>query len=1150
MPIKRDFGIGLDRSSERDHGRLVSYIDIKLATLGLPLYVKEGTSLVELASDTLENLREKNRLLGDRLPPSDARIQAFLDDYLADSGAPVPRLPANTFVLDRYGMGRELSLPPDAHEHQSPTLSSWRVRNGILHNPSNDRRTTEGVFHVTEGGLPVPPDKKTVPRLAFARLLASALAPPPELMCLPFSATGAESARCFLSLLIRPPVLPEVPGFTDERAMEIRLFAPGSLAASLDFIESIFGNSGDPWVPDNDAALAPMHWTGHSGCIILATHLVTMTKAQLGLPTWEDATERQRRDGMAWKDPGELYNEGRAFKITARDARGVIVSIIADNYFGYAKKEVKTQISYSANLHGLAEEEHSGGALVYPAYSIGTRFVPDLDLHAQGHGIGRVREIMGEAVEWFPDGHGVDRRFADIVYLPGDAVISLEDQRARWKRDGEECTLGVLPNEVYVHPTGYQVRMDRHPGSKAWRLVGKSAEGLLCHKPCTVSGGGKSEISKSISDAIAYYPLTTGDFDADMAMVRGIIEGDYAHRFREHDPERREDHRPILSPARSLGSVIKLMSPSTLYTDAHNAWLRSIPERIKALVFLIKRFWRREWGNDWESRFTVDAVNGAPGNIIKFEGRVVQGSYLRVGRDASGKQRTFKLRQDFMPAVKLQWEDDITVSVTVPAAGLSGLPWWVKPGQSVKFARNCEARFFQRPDDAVLRGYDRKAEEDLARNDNFISNFDALPRLKAARMVEKAVPFSEYSDPMRAFIQAAAADGRHRWFVASDKLRLVDGKPTKNPRYLQLDPSLVDARGNWLAELGTRLFRGIPMGQPVLNPVHSVLPGRRNNPAEPGILPLAVYGPIHYQELPELFMDFICSLTGKSPSTTGAGSEGALTKGPFNALVPTTDLNNLLLSFILAGHDGFTTAAGHIGRGFRVEHDISLLVPELWSRLTPEERDTGTMISKGYLERVRDFSFEGRTIPASRLGWRITALFASTYLGRIFDTPVTVFPQEMLRPELQGLPDFAAGVENIARAQAKAARAYIEDGSADRSAIAPLRALLHIMAEGSFEGRGLDDPSIRGLFTRESVLASSWYAARLAAFAASEGERLKAAARYLGSFLEGRLDDQGPTSKRVRAELARVESRLAQAGDPGFKTELSGTIGLDPLFRG
>jgi hypothetical protein len=55
----------------------------------------------------------------------------------------------------------------------------------------------------------------------------------------------------------------------------------------------------------------------------------------------------------------------------------------------------------------------------------------------------------------------------------------------------------------------------------------------------------------------------------------------------------------------------------------------------------------------------------------------------------------------------------------------------------------------------------------------------------------------------------------------------------------------------------------------VLNPVHAVLPGRRNNPADGVMRPLAVFGPIHYQELPELFMDFVASLTGKSPSTTG-----------------------------------------------------------------------------------------------------------------------------------------------------------------------------------------------------------------------------------------------------------------------------------------
>jgi len=1156
MPVKRDFGLALDRSSAEDHGRLVSYINIKLASLGLPLYRREGMTLVELATDTIENLREKDRLLGGLLPPADRRIQAFLDSHLAGTGVPVPRLPSTTFILDRYGMGRELSLPPDAETHRSPTLGSWRVRNGVLHNPASDRRTTEGVFHVATGGLPVPPDKKAVPLPVFAKLLAAAFAPPAELLRLPFTATSSESADTFLSLLVRPPVCPAVPGYCEERSMEIRLFAPGSLAASLDFIESIFGNSGDPWVADNDAALDPLHWTGHTGCIILATHLTGLTKRDLGLPPWESATERERRDGMAWKDEAELYNEGKPFKVTARDERGVIVSIIADNYFGYSKKEVKTQISYSANLLGLAEEEHAGGALVFPSFSLGTRFVPDLNLRASGHGMELVKAVLGDAVDWKPEGYGTDRRFPDLVFLPEDAVISLEDQRARWKKGGVERSLRVLPGEAYLHPSGYRVRMDRHPGSGAWRLVGTAAEGLLCHKPCTVSGGGKSEISKSIADAIAYYPLTTGDFVADMDMVKAIIGGNYAHRFRDPAHVTKGDHRSILSPERSLGSVIKLLSPSPLYTDGHNAWLRTIPERIKALIFLIKRFYRIEWGADWASHFTVDAINGAPGNIIKYEGRAVQGSYLRVGRDEGGKERRFKLRQDFMPAEKIQWEDDISATVTVPASALEGLPWWAKGELSVKFASNCEARFFQRPDDAVIRGWDRKAEEDLARPDNFISNFEPLPREEAVAMVEKTVAFSEYTKPMRELVEGAARDGGPSWFVASDRPRLVDGKPSKNPRYLQLDPALLREREGHLAEVCTRLFRGLARGTPTHNPVCSVLPGRRNNPPEAAsggqgrIRSLAVYGPIHYQELPELFMDFICSLTGKSPSTTGAGSEGALTKGPFNALVATTDLNNALLSFILTGYDGFSTAAGHIGSKYRMEHDVSLLVPELWSRLDPEEREPAALKAGGYLEKVEDFVHQGLIVPASRLGWRVTALFASTYLGRLFDTPVSVFTEEILRPELQSLDDFADGVWNIAEAQARVARSYLEDGSADAAAIPPLRALLHVMAEGSFEGRGIEDPVLRGLFDRDRVLASDWYASRLDAFVEREKAFLEGSIAYQEAWLEDRGSDRRRPAERVRTAHARAEARLREIATPEYRHSLVGTIGLDPLFRG
>src|SRR5690606_21963265 len=138
-----------------------------------------------------------------------------------------------------------------------------------------------------------------------------------------------------------------------------------------------------------------------------------------------------------------------------------------------------------------------------------------------------------------------------------------------------------------------------------------------------------------------------------------------------------------------------------------------------------------------------------------------------------------------------------------------------------------------------------------------------------------------------------------------------------------------------------RLFRGLPATAAVHLPVTAVLSGRRNNPPDKtaGIRSLAVYNPIHYQELPELFMDYICSLTGKSPSTTGAGSEGALTKSPFNALLPIHDLNAALVSMILTNLGGFSTAAGFVGSDLEVGHDISLLVPELWCRLTAEEKD-------------------------------------------------------------------------------------------------------------------------------------------------------------------------------------------------------------------
>jgi hypothetical protein len=105
-------------------------------------------------------------------------------------------LPAASFVLDRPGLAAELSLPADGDRFESPWLTSYRVRQGVLHNPQKDRRTTEGVFHVVEGGLPIPWDKKAVPAATFAALFRAAMNPPAELLRLPFTANQDEGRAC------------------------------------------------------------------------------------------------------------------------------------------------------------------------------------------------------------------------------------------------------------------------------------------------------------------------------------------------------------------------------------------------------------------------------------------------------------------------------------------------------------------------------------------------------------------------------------------------------------------------------------------------------------------------------------------------------------------------------------------------------------------------------------------------------------------------------------------------------------------------------------------------------------------------------------------------------------------------------------------
>jgi hypothetical protein len=1149
MDLERTVGLRPDGTVWLpDRRASVGAILLKLAAMGveIPAQAAGDENVFHLAGNLFARYREQARLLADHLCPADRRIQHYLDGQLTEAGVRTPiRLPGETLILDQYGLARELSLPLDGDAWENPLVSSYRLDNGVLHNPVNDRRTTQGVFHVAEGGLPIPADKTRVPLAAFLRLLEEALRPPAELLRLPFTAGWERPVETMVSLLLRPLVCPAVPKVTPEKRMEVRFFVPGGLVSNLDFVESIFGNAGDPYLPANDAGLDVDGWTGHSGCVILAPHLTRLRKVDLGLPHAAQATESERAAGMCWTDESELYNEGRPFKVTSRGIAGVMVTLIADNYFGYCKKEVKTQIGYSANLFGLAEEEHAGGALAFPAFNLGDRFTPDqVRIVTAGHRFSEVLHLLGERARHHPTGYATDALWPEIHYMPEDMEIDIHRQDIMWTKDGEVQHLKLLPGRIYIHPSGYKIRMTKHHAAPSWRLVGTVPEGAFCHKPCTVSGGGKSEISKSLTDAVLPGSFFVQRFDDDMAQVQAILDRSYDDAQVGRGPA-----RPLLDPDRSLGSVVKLLTPNpSEFSAEYNAWLESIPNHVRALVFVIKRFHRPEWGADWLEHFSVDIINGAPGHEFKYEGRRLVANYLRIGREANGAWRTYKLRQDFVAADKVQMEDDITASVVVPARRLVGLPGEYDGHPSLKIARNCEFRLFQRPDDAIHPGQDRQTEEDMAGAGLFCSNFQPLAPRDLRQIREDVAVHDAFTPPMREHVDRNAAREGDGWSICSAQPRLIGGKPTKNPRYLQLRPDLARPRDRYVAEMGARLSRRLPLHQPVHFPVISVLSGRRNNPPEAGIRPLCVYGPIHYQELPELFMDYVCSLTGTSPSTTGAGSEGALTKGPFNALAATADLNNALVSFLLTGYAGFSSAAGFIGPRYRVDHDISLLVPEVWCRLFPHERDPKHLIAAGHLERLEDYEFEGKTVLASRLGYRITAKFVHTYFGRVFDNPIAVFTEDILKPELQDPRVFADGVANIVEAQRRVATAYFEDGTIE-DACPPLQALLHIMAHGHAERRDAANPEIRALFTREALLASDWYQERLAVKRQRDVALWERHVRSLGEFLASPGHREEARRLGIPARLTHARAELERVSAPDYLTALVGTIGGDPVHR-
>jgi hypothetical protein len=195
---------------------------------------------------------------------------------------------------------------------------------------------------------------------------------------------------------------------------------------------------------------------------------------------------------------------------------------------------------------------------------------------------------------------------------------------------------------------------------------------------------------------------------------------------------------------------------------------------------------------------------------------------------------------------------------------------------------------------------------------------------------------------------------------------------------------------------------------------------------------------------------------------------------------------------------------------------------------------------------LEDFEHNGEKILASRLGYRINHRFVRRFLGRIFDNPTKVFDESLLCPETQDPEAFADGIKYVTQAHQQVARNYLDDASIDE-ACPPLRALIHIMAHGQFDGMGIADSRLRGMFTREYLLSSDWYRARLAV----KQERDKAMWRRHADYVERYMAKPGREDIAERLGLAERRSyaaeQFASVQSEDYLAALVGTLGANPM---
>jgi hypothetical protein len=103
------------------------------------------------------------------------------------------------------------------------------------------------------------------------------------------------------------------------------------------------------------------------------------------------------------------------------------------------------------------------------------------------------------------------------------------------------------------------------------------------------------------------------------------------------------------------------------------------------------------------------------------------------------------------------------------------------------------------------------------------------------------------------------------------------------------------------------------------------------------------------------------------------------------------------------------------------------------------------------------------------------------------------------------------------------------------------------MASGEFEGKTINDPEIRKMFTRDYLISSDWYQERLKTKQTKDIELWKKHIQYLEKYIKQVSHAETMVELNLHDRLEDAKKELERVSSSEYIDSLQGTLGADPL---